>query len=168
MTLSSEAVDANYRRLGFSCSDLGMKLKVGCVELSAVYYPLGGIARFFTGVRPDTAAQIEIHLPVFCLPDLIAGMTYANIARTVPEDAQVLAQTIADLRGGKMDPRVASAITPGVYFSMPRTSPICIAGWSAWSRITQTAEPAKPGRLANPRRKEAHLLRMDRRALRAA
>ncbi len=79
MTLSSGEVDYKYQRLGFFSSDLGMKLKVGCVELSAVYYPLGGIAIFFTGVRRDTAAQIEIHLPVFCSPDLIADMIYVKL-----------------------------------------------------------------------------------------
>ncbi len=98
MTLSSEEVDANYQRLGFSPSDLGMKLKVGCVELSAVYYPLGGIAIFFTGVRRDTAAQIEIHLPVFCSPDLIAGMIYANIARIFPEDAPIWKRHFQELK----------------------------------------------------------------------
>ena len=87
MSFSNAELESNYCRLGFVAGDLGLKLKVGHVELSAVQYPLGGVAIFFTGVKRDEAAQFEINLPVICSSDLRAGMIYANIAKIFPEDA---------------------------------------------------------------------------------
>jgi hypothetical protein len=89
MILCSAELESNYCRLGFVPEDLRLKLKVGHVELTAIQYPLGGVAVFFTGVRRDAAAQFEINLPVVCSLELIAGMIYANIAMIFPEDAPI-------------------------------------------------------------------------------
>lgn len=89
MIFSNAELESNYCGLGFVPEDLRLKLKVGHVELTAVQYPLGGVALFFTGVRRNAAAQFEIHLPVVCSPELIAGMIYANIAKVFPEDAPI-------------------------------------------------------------------------------
>src|ERR1039457_6244185 len=64
MSFLDAELESNYCRLGFVPEDLRLRLKVGRVELSAVQYPLGGVAIFFTGVRRDEAAQFEINLPV--------------------------------------------------------------------------------------------------------
>jgi len=87
MILRTAEADENYRRIGFVPDVVRMTLKVGCIEVNAVDYPLGGIALFFSGVRPDTAAQFEIHLPVDCSAEMVAGMIYVNVVRIFPEDA---------------------------------------------------------------------------------
>jgi hypothetical protein len=89
MVLSREEDEHNYLRLGFVPDQLCLKLKVGCVELTALNYPFGGVALFFTGVRADAAAQFEIRLPSLCSLEMVAGMIYANIARVFPKDAPI-------------------------------------------------------------------------------
>lgn len=89
MVLRNPEDQQNYCSLGFIPDDLGLKLKVGKVELKALDYPLGGVALFFTGVRPDSAAFFEIRLPNHLSLDMVAGMIYANIARVFPNDAPI-------------------------------------------------------------------------------
>lgn len=89
MVLRQEQDEHNYVSLGFSPDQLYLKLKIGCVELTAVDYPFGGVAVFFSGVRPDEAAYFEIRLPNHLSPEMVAGMIYANIARAFPKDAPI-------------------------------------------------------------------------------
>ena len=98
MILRTAETDDKYRRLGFVPDALAMKLNVGCVELTAVDYPLGGVALFFSGVRLRTAAQFEIQLPINCSAELVAGMIYANIARIFPEDAPIWKRHFQNLK----------------------------------------------------------------------
>jgi len=90
--------EQNYCRLGFIPDQLNLKLRVGRVELKALDYPLGGIALFFEGVRPDTAAWFEIRLPNRLSEEMVAGMIYANIARVFPEDAPIWKRHFQNLK----------------------------------------------------------------------
>lgn len=97
MILRTAEAEENYRRIGFSSDSSKMTLKVGCVEVTAVDYPLGGIVVFFLGFRRDTAAQFEIQLPVNCSAEMVAGMIYVNIAKAFPEDAPKWKRHFQDL-----------------------------------------------------------------------
>lgn len=61
-------------------------------------YPLGGIALFFSGVRPYSAAWFEIRLPNRLSEEMVAGMIYANIARAFPEDAPIWKRHFQNLK----------------------------------------------------------------------
>jgi len=87
MVLTREEDEQNYLGLGFVPDQVKLKLKLGCVEVTALDYPLGGIAVFFSGVGRDEAAYFEIRLPNRLSADMVAGMIYANIARVFPKDA---------------------------------------------------------------------------------
>ncbi len=98
MVLRQEQDEHNYLGLGFLPDQLCLKLKVGCVEVKALDYPLGGIALFFSGVGRDEAAFFEIRLPNLCSTELVAGMIYANIARAFPKDAPIWKRHFQSLR----------------------------------------------------------------------
>lgn len=98
MVLRNPEDEQNYCRIGFVPDQLSLKLKVGRVELKALDYPLGGIALFFSGVRPDTAAWFEIRLPNHLSSEMVAGMIYANIAKVFPEDATFWKRHFQNLR----------------------------------------------------------------------
>ena len=87
MVLTREEDEHNYLGLGFVPDQLNLKLKVGHVEVTALDYPLGGIAVFFSGVGPDEAAYFESRLPNRLSAEMVAGMIYVNIVRAFPKDA---------------------------------------------------------------------------------
>lgn len=98
MLLRNADDDQNYCELGFVPDQLSLSLKLGCVELKALDFPLGGVALFFSGVRRNTAAQFEIKLPNHLSSDMVAGMIYANIARAFPEDAPLWKRHFQNLK----------------------------------------------------------------------
>jgi hypothetical protein len=98
MVLRNAEDEQNYCSLGFVPDELSLKLTVGRVELKVLDYPLGGIALFFSGVRPDSAAWFEIRLPNLLSSEMVAGMIYANIARAFPEDARIWKRHFQNLK----------------------------------------------------------------------
>ena len=98
MRLHQEEDEHNYTALGFVWDQLSLKLKVGCVELTALDYPFGGIALFFTSVRSRSATQFEIRLPNRLSSEMVAGMIYVNVARIFPEDAPIWKRHFQNLK----------------------------------------------------------------------
>ena len=98
MVLRRQEDEQKYLALGFVPDQLCLMLKVGCVELKALDYPLGGIALFFSGVGRDEAAFFEIKLPNLCSEEMVAGMIYVNIARAFPKDAAIWKRHFQNLK----------------------------------------------------------------------
>jgi len=96
--IGSSPIVGSILSITYLICSLSLKLKVGCVELTALDYPFGGIALFFTGVGSRSMAQFEIRLPNRRSSEMVAGMIYANIARIFPEDAPIWKRHFQNLK----------------------------------------------------------------------
>src|SRR5262249_12547890 len=78
---SKPDVDEKYRKLGFTLSDLSLKLTVGNVSVYAVEHLWKGVVLTFESITRRSMCQYEVSLPEKCSVEQIAGLIYINIAQ---------------------------------------------------------------------------------------
>jgi len=84
---SNPEVEEKYRKLGFTLSDLSLKLTVGGVSVYAVEHLFKGVRLTFESFTSRTMCQYEASLPEKCSVEQIAGLIYVNIAQNHRDSA---------------------------------------------------------------------------------
>lgn len=86
---SDPGTEGKYRQLGFSPSDLALRLAIGDVSICAVERPFKGVVLIFESITPRTMCQYEASLPEHCSVEQIAGLIYVNITQNFRGSAEM-------------------------------------------------------------------------------
>ena len=86
---SNPCTAEKYRQLGFSATDLSVKLTIGRVSIYAVEHSFKGVAMIFESITPRTMCQYEVTLPERCSVEQIAGLIYMNVAQNFRDSAEM-------------------------------------------------------------------------------